>query len=191
MQPAQSLDCSLIERYAKTDFLSLEFETVVQRHKSMDHMEFNNDVTYKNLMNEVQVLCRSGIYCSFSLLSPFSGFGLQAGATFQIGCAYLIQVFVCAYSIKKSTVHSGGKGRSSVIPHFCSVPRCRTNGASESSLELLMNSQCTEFHGKTLIDNGDLSWSLVFQRPITYGLKQVEVPLDLPACQVCIASPAP
>jgi hypothetical protein len=65
VQPAQSLDRSLIEHYAKTDFLSLEFETVVQKHKSMDHMEFNSDVTYKNLMNEVQVVCCSGIYCSF------------------------------------------------------------------------------------------------------------------------------
>lgn len=79
---SQSLDRSLLERYAKTDSFSLEFEKVVQKHESMDHMEFNNDITYKGLMNEVLVVCPSGAHCSVSPLSLLSGFGLQAGAAF-------------------------------------------------------------------------------------------------------------
>ncbi len=91
-QLAQSLDRSLLERYAKTDSLSLEFDKVVQMHESMDHMKFNDDITYKGLMNEVQGLCPSGSYCSVLPLSILSGVGLQAGAAFQIGGHYRILV---------------------------------------------------------------------------------------------------
>ncbi len=43
----------LLERYAKIDLFRLELEDVVHEHELKNHMDFNDDNTYKSLMNEV------------------------------------------------------------------------------------------------------------------------------------------
>ena len=43
----------MFERYTNIEIFRLEFEKVVLEHESISHMEFNDDNTYKNLMNEV------------------------------------------------------------------------------------------------------------------------------------------
>ena len=70
-QPAQSLDSSLLERYAKTDSFSLELSKVVLSHELMGHMEFNDDITYKSLMNEVQAVPFWSVLRFLTSFAPF------------------------------------------------------------------------------------------------------------------------
>jgi hypothetical protein len=43
----------LLERYTNIDSFRLELERLVRRHELTDHMLFNDDQKYKDLMNEV------------------------------------------------------------------------------------------------------------------------------------------
>ncbi len=45
---------ALLERYTNVDSFRLEFEKLVREHELRDHKAFNNDNTYKDLMNEVR-----------------------------------------------------------------------------------------------------------------------------------------
>ena len=53
-QPAEFLDRRLLVRFTSIDSFSRELEKVVHEHELRDHMDFNDDNTYKTLLNEVR-----------------------------------------------------------------------------------------------------------------------------------------
>ncbi len=68
-QPKQSLDHALLERYTKIEIFRLGLEKVVHEHALKDHMIFNDDRTYKDLMNEVLALRDSICVIKLSLIT--------------------------------------------------------------------------------------------------------------------------
>jgi hypothetical protein len=68
-QPKQSLDRALLERYTKIEFFRLGLEKVVREHELTDHMSFNDDRIYKDLMNEVLALHYSIRVINLSLIT--------------------------------------------------------------------------------------------------------------------------
>lgn len=97
-QPERLPDRALLERYTKIDFFRLEFEKIVHKHELIDHMKFNDDQIYKDLMNEVQALNASYTRCSLLLHSFLAGVGCKASTAFQIGGHHFILVlqYQCA-----------------------------------------------------------------------------------------------
>ena len=50
------MDRALLERYTKIEIFRLGLEKVVREHVLKDHMTFNDDQIYKDMMNEVLTL---------------------------------------------------------------------------------------------------------------------------------------
>ncbi len=95
-QPAVSADRSaLLERCTEIGPFSLEFEKLVHAHELRAHEDYNQDETYKRLMNEaspllifsrLDTLQFRSLPCSFQVLACKQGLVFKLGAIILFWC---------------------------------------------------------------------------------------------------------
>ena len=93
-KPASAQTWALLDSYTRIDIVRLEFEKVLHDHDSKDPEKFNDDDTYKSLLNEVHShhnhsgVCFSVSSCVFS----FQVLACKQGLIFKLDA---IIIFWC------------------------------------------------------------------------------------------------